>query len=145
MESAADHRGARAVLFGHAYPAVAHGACVVRGNVGVVPLGVLPAVLVGVGCGAVEFDAELVLLVEVVQVDVSRADAALDLPDGPGQTVSALNVADIATFQRRVDAVFALGEGVGEPGAPAGLLASGQPRAEMDERGLLCAEGVADP
>src|SRR5262249_12378710 len=70
---------------------------------------------------AVQFDADPVLLQEVVQVDAAPAPGDTCLATSAGQPMGPLDVADVAYFQHRVCTAMAVAEGFPQAVAPAQL------------------------
>ena len=110
-------RGPAAVL-GGVRPAIPEGFRSLD-PVRVVPVGVAPAALGRVGGQPVELDAQVVFLVQVVQVPGSAAMPALGLPSRRRQAVRPLHAVDVVPLQRRVDAIGRVLRGTGDPGPPA--------------------------
>src|SRR5580693_3594856 len=79
----------------------AHGGGLGRGEIGPVAAIIGPAPLGGMGERAVEFHAEPVGLVEIVQVPVAALVPDASLPTGRRQPVRAFHAADVPAFQPR--------------------------------------------
>jgi len=100
-ENRSDLRGgpAPAALIDKVEESDAHGDGLGGGQVGTVTPDVPPSLVGRVGGGSVEFDAELVVLVEVVQVPAAIAVPDARLPSGCGQPMRALDATDIPAFE----------------------------------------------
>jgi hypothetical protein len=71
------------------------------GEVGAIPAIVVPSFLSRVGGGSVEFDAQAICLVKVVQVPVSRPVPDASLPSGRGQPMRAFHATNVPAFEPR--------------------------------------------
>jgi hypothetical protein len=114
-------------------------------EVDVIPPRVTPAALSRMSRSAVEFHAQPVLLVQVVQVAHSAAVPAPSLPPGRGQPVSALDALDVMPLERGVHAVGGVLQGRGDPAAPPRPRASGERLAEHLRRGQPAAHRRGNP
>ena len=114
-------------------------------EVDVIPPRVTPAALGRMSRGAVEFHAQPVLLVQVVQVAHAAAVPALSLPPGRRQAVSALHAMDVVPLERGVHAVGGVLQGCGDPAAPPHPRASGERLAEHLRRGQPAARRRRNP
>jgi hypothetical protein len=103
-EDLADLGGRLAAVPGDIRPAVAQGLRSLE-EVGVVTAGIAPATFGRVSRESIEFDADAVVFVEVVQIADAAAVPALGLAPGSGQPVSAFYAVNVAVFERGVDAV----------------------------------------
>ena len=114
-------------------------------DVDVIPPRVTPAALGRMSRGAVEFHAQPVLLVQVVQVAHAAAVPALSLPPGRRQPVSALHAMDVMPLERGVHAVGGVLQGRGDPAAPPHPRATGERLAEHLRRGQPAPHRRRDP
>ena len=83
----------------------------------------------------VEFGAQGVLLVQVVQVPGPAAVPALGLPPRRRQAVGPFHAVDVVALQRRVHAVGGVLQGAGDPGPPADPRPVGECLAQRSRRG----------
>ena len=95
-------------------PAVAEHGQTLLGN-GVDPLEVGPALLLGVGLLTVKFYAQVIVVVQVVQVPARPPGAQLSLPPRGWQAMRPLDEADVAVLKQRVHAGVDQAKRLGEP------------------------------
>src|SRR5580704_16677745 len=98
-EDLADLDGGLAAVPSDIGPAVAQGLHSLE-EVGVVTAGVAPATFGRVSRESIEFGADAVVFVEVVQIAGAAAVPALGLAAGGGQPVSAFYAVNVAVFER---------------------------------------------
>jgi hypothetical protein len=98
--------------------AVPKGHRAVGGEVLAVPADVLPALLRRMRGLSVEFDADQVLVVKVVQVPDAGLPPAPGLAARLGQAVGALDALDVPALEREMNAFGGVREGLRQPGAP---------------------------
>jgi hypothetical protein len=114
-------------------------------RVGVVAPFITPLLVGRVRRGPVEFHAHSELLVEIVEVSITRALPDPRLPASCGQPVRALHPVDVAILQYRKRAAFGVAKCDRDLPAPAHLLASGHGNSNPISGGASAADGPADP
>src|SRR6202050_1497100 len=80
---------------------------------------VQPPLIIGMRLHSVQFDAERVALVKIVEVPAASVDRGPHLADRGGQSVRALDPPDVTVLKHRVNAVAYLGESQIQLGPPA--------------------------
>jgi hypothetical protein len=115
------------------------------GEVDVVAAGVAPAAFRWVGGGSIQFDAQPVVLVQVVQVAGAAAVPTPRLAFRDREAMGALDPVDVDAFQRGVDALGGVLQGAGDPVAPAHPRASGEGLAEQFGCGEAASDRGRDP
>jgi len=117
----------------------------VAGQVGVVAALITPLLVLGVRSGPVEFHADAVGLVEVIQVPVARALPDSCLPSRRRKPVRALDPVNVAVLKQGQGPILGVTERQGDLPAPAHLLARVHGQANPVCGGAPAADGPAKP
>jgi hypothetical protein len=115
------------------------------GEVSAIPAIVVPSSLSRVGGGSVEFDAESIGLVKVVQVPVSRPVPDASLPSGRRQPMRAFHATYVPAFEPREHAFAGIVERCLDLAPHGKPVASVQRGTDPLRRGTPLAERLADP